>query len=393
MEFQSNEWIIYIYDASDWKNLTIEIYDSINDAMKKNLICKLKHYRGINSSLYNQYIINCISEMIRKEIDDIFENKRDQKIFVNIFGTILTEEKMNALYADLLIDKLISYNRFNALEIINLLSDKNCTYVFSYIVIYYSIYKFRINWEYVNVDILKALWKKNSSVENELEEVLKRLIRSNISHRFEEKMLFKLFEYTKADLTCDLFNTIKADNVLDLFYVVIIVACVCEQENRTCLGKIEEDIQIEFINHLSKHSELIENKNIQKLIWNMRYTFFEKLNTVPRNLNMSLKNLLLTNINYQAVINFVNEEKYMSLNGIGEYLLIHTPQFPTNSQQQTIIDDIIKNAFIASNMPIDSFMEKLQKECSSCGCEITYINREMMKEYLLKIFQRRSTYY
>ena len=78
-------------------------------------------------------------------MDSIFEGKREQKDFVKIFSRILQEEYFNDFYSEILRNKIIDYGRFNARELISQLSEKNATYLFTYIFMYYSIYKFRFH--------------------------------------------------------------------------------------------------------------------------------------------------------------------------------------------------------------------------------------------------------
>ena len=58
-------------------------------------------------------------------------------------------------------------------------------------------------------------------------------------------------------------------------------------------------------------------------------------------------------------------------------------------QKQKQIKKIVKNAFIASNMDIDEYINMIEEECHMCRCEINYVQKEKMKEYLLQTFQRK----
>lgn len=55
-----------------------------------------------------------------------------------------------------------------------------------------------------------------------------------------------------------------------------------------------------------------------------------------------------------------------------------------NSREE--IKGIVRNAFIARNMNVDEYIDMIERECSICRSEINYVQKEKMKEYLLKTF-------
>lgn len=155
----------------------------------------------MNQEFYKVYCNECIFTVIENEIQSIFEGERQQNEFINIFGDIVKEETVNAYCADIIRKKIISYNRFDAGEIIAYLSEKNCTYLFSYIMIYYSVYSFRFDWEYINISVLKTLWDKHGSMKDNAEHSIKRIKESNIGHRFIVEMYTKLLKYIEEPIS------------------------------------------------------------------------------------------------------------------------------------------------------------------------------------------------
>jgi hypothetical protein len=100
---------------------------------------------------------------------------------------------------------------------VKLLNKKNSTYVFSYIIIYYSIYKFRFDWEYINITVMKALWDNHENAEENIAKIIKAFKESNIEHRFSERMYYKLMEYIHKPLTDSLLDSLYADNTINVF--------------------------------------------------------------------------------------------------------------------------------------------------------------------------------
>lgn len=378
-----------IFDVIEWKDVILKIYQKLSDKKKQELIRLLQ--RGLNQGqdFYEQYYKQCINDLIRVEFDCIFSEKRKQKDFVKIFGQIIKDKYFNDICAQIMRDKIIYYNRFDAGEIIGQLSGKNCTYIFSYIVLYYSIYRFRFEWEYININVLRILWKQHSDMQDDAEEVIEKIRNSNIGHRFEDKMYFKFMEYINASADGELFNMVYNDKILDVFYVWVIKTSVINQDDliySIYQDNLDMDIQIAIINELAKHDELMECESIHTWVQYMRYNSFAMQNSFPRKLNIILRSLLLTNINVVIVVNYVHENRYFYDDVIGAYLLVKLHELSDKTQKQKQIKEIVKNAFIASNMDIDEYINMIEKECYMCRCEINYVQKEKMKEYLLQTF-------
>lgn len=134
------------------------------------------------------------------------------------------------------------------------------------------------------------------------------------------------------------------------------------------------------------YDELMECESIHTWVQYMRYNSFAMQNSFPRKLNITLRSLLLTNINVVIVVNYVHENRYFYDDVIGAYLLVKLHELSDKTQKQKQIKEIVKNAFIASNMDIDEYINMIEKECYMCRCEINYVQKEKMKEYLLQTF-------
>lgn len=370
-----------LLDCRCWKELTINIFKNSNVEIRKQLINSL--YTGYRSAeiMFQEYCNQCIVDLIRKNIDDIFSKNKSQNEFEQIFGELIRTKEFNDYYAKILLDELISYNDRDAVEMVKLLNKENCTYVFSYIIIHYSIYKFRYNWQYINIAVMKALWDNHGNMNENEEKVIKEFKESNIEHRFLEIMYYKLMEYIQKPLTGLLLNSIYTEDIINMFYVTIIKLCVLEQSYNDYENKANDDTQIYFVNELSSHNELIKYDKVKEMILNMQYKYFTELGQIPQKLNISLRNLLLTNINITLELLTV-EPRYAYYNSIGEYALIKLPETKEGS---IIPKELIRKAYIARNLSIDDYIDFLDKECRLCGCDLTYVQKEKMKEFLLNV--------
>ncbi len=376
-----------VFDITKWKNVTLEIYQKMSNKQKQNMVRILGLGKNRKQDLYEYYSNDCISTLIEREIDSIFAGKRGQKDFLEIFGQIMKKERINDFCAQIIRDKIICYNKFDAREILFQLSEKNCTYLFAYMVIYYSIYRFRFEWEYINVNVLQTLWKRHSDMQDDAGDIIKKIRNSNIGHRFEDEMYIKFMEYVNARVGGELFDRVYADKKLDVFYIWVIKNCVINPDEfiySIYQDKLDMDTQITIINELSKHDELIECNSIFKWVQCMRYNIFAQQNSFPEKLSITLRGLLLTNINAVVVANYTYLSCY--INVIGTYLLIKLHELSDKTQKQKRIKEIVKKAFTASNMNIDEYINMIEKECRICRCEINYVQKEKMKEYLIKTF-------
>lgn len=376
-----------IFDVSEWKDVILRINQKLSNEKKKDLVRILQG--GINQKhdFYEHYCYECISALVEVEIDSIFAGKSNQKDFAKIFDYVIKEEWINDFCAQIIGDKIICYNRVDPEELISQLSEKNCTYLFTYVVMYYSIYRFRFEWEYINVKLLQTLWKRHGNMQDDAEEVIQKMRNSNIQHRFKEEMYVKFMEYIYASFEGELFERIYFDKMLDVFYIWVIKTCVINPDEFLCSiyqDKLDIGTQIKIINELSKHDELMECSSILQWVQCMRYNTFAKQKSFPEKLNITLRSLLLTNMNAVVIADYVSIN--YCVNAIGTYLLIKLHELSDNTQKQDRIKEIVKKAFIASNMNIDEYINMIEKECNICSCEINYVQKEKMKEYLMGTF-------
>lgn len=370
-----------LLDCRYWKELTISIFKNSNVEIRKHLINSL--YKGYLSAeiMFQEYCNQSILNLIRMNIDEIFSKNKSQNEFAQIFGKLIRTKEFNDYYAKLICDKLTSYNDFDTVEMVKLLNKENCTYAFSHIIIYYSIYKFRFDWEYINIAVMKALWDNHENMNENTVKVIKEFKESNIKHRFSESMYYKLVEYIQKSLTGSLLNSIYSEDKVNMFYITIIKLCVLEQSYNDYENKANDDTQIYFINELSNHSELTRHNKVKEMLSNMQYRYFTKLEQIPQKLDISLRNLLLTNINITLQFLLV-EPLYAYYNSIGEYALIKLPEM---KEKNNIPKELIRRAYIARNISIDDYIDFLDKECRLCGCDLNYVQKEKMKEYLINV--------
>lgn len=369
-----------LLDCNFWRRLTIKIFKSSNIETREKLIDDLYMGYKSNENMYKEYCECCIFEIISTDVYEIFAEEKSQIEFSQVFSKLIKEKEINDYYATIIRDNLILYNHFDAEGMIKLLNEKNCIYVFSYMIIYYSIYKFRFNWEYINTKVIRVLWKNHGNMKEDTEKAIKSFKQSNIEHRFSENMYYELIEYIRKPLNALLLDDIYENSKINIFYIIIIKLCVLNQSYNGHANDTCPNIQIYFINELSNHNELMLQNEVEKMVFDMQYNYFIELEHIPDKLNISLRSLLLTNIKITSKM-LSKETQYIYYNCIGEYLLIKSLEI----EDENVIKDLIRKAFIARNTSINEYIDFLYKECHSCGYDLSYVQKEKMKEYLINI--------
>lgn len=223
-------------------------------------------------------------------------------------------------------DRIGYYNKIDIEEILKQLSKQNCTYLFTYIVMYYSLYRFQFEWEFFNIKMLRVLWNYHGDMKSDEEAVIQKIKNTNIGHHgLKRKCITKLVEYIDACPNGNLFNTVCKDGILDAFYIWTIKSSVTNSDEM-CIVYIQVDYdmasQIAIINEVSKHDELLECQTIAEWLQYMKYKTFVGQTSFPEKLEISLRCLLLTGMHVLVVIAFMREKSYLRADIFGIYILI-----------------------------------------------------------------------
>lgn len=378
-----------VFDVVDWKDTTLKLYDiADNVKIKQRLVSTL--YDGIykKQDMYVYYCKECIQNIIRDEIRSISHNIDKQIEFIAVFEAVLKDEYINDICGQALCCEITENKKYNFGDVLDQLNEINSKYLFSYIIIYYSIYRFRFGWEKFDIEMLRKLWKHLGNMRDDIEIIVKRIESTNIKHRFNRQIYLKFIDYIESEDN-DLYKRIYDEKTLDVFYIWIIKMCVISQDDivyLSCQDNLDYDLKIAIVNELSMHDELLCCNNIINWIYYIRYSIFMKQDIFPIKLKVTLRNLLITGLNIRAVLNYLNENEYYYRNSIGMYLLIKLEEIPSNIRMTKKIRGVVSKAFIANDMEINEYITMLENECKICSCEINYVQKEKIKNYLIKSF-------
>ena len=121
--------------------------------------------------------------------------------------------------------------------------------------------------------------------------------------------------------------------------------------------------------------------NVKKMIFQMQYNDFRQLEDWSEKLHISLRSLLLMNMRISDEL-LDNKVQYFHYASVGQYLLIRHARENNIGEMKK---NLVRKAYVASDMSIQEYMEHLYSECCICGVELSYIEKEKMKSYLMEI--------
>lgn len=373
--------------VSRWKGLLVDIYNKASKDLKARIVeeiynLQIKHPEWI-------YFKEYISKLARDELDAVFEEKESQVDYWYIFGLVVMSDTYRIWFSNMLAEKLVEYDRFDASDIIKMIDESTCSFLFFYIVIHYSIYRFRKNWQYINLKVLNSLWDRHSDLHKCHDEVVNRIKESDTGHRFYEGLYQRFLDYIEENNEFIALQKAKNDNAIDLFYIWLVRRMATRR--RVYFLPDEDYVSTEntyiitlIFNELAGHEELLENDQIKEWIGQMRYFIFSKLQSIPKAFDISLESLLLTDINGKCVAAYIRDHEYCK-SDVGTYLLIKSWDLLKVQHKDRDIIVLIFRAFIESNCDLDTYIQMITEKCRVYGVTLDYIQAEQIRYYLQSI--------
>lgn len=375
----ANEQELFVQNTikiSQVEHLVKTLYRCSGVFGKSIVIRKLHKGCGQGKDEYERLCMKCLVEYITVEVREASEERRcfNHDIFQNVF----LSEKFNDILAEKVIEYMIGWKREVHVSIIELLNVENSQYVFSFLVIYYSIYRFRFEWENIQIKALALLWEKSKEFSVDGEKIIYRIGKTNIAHRQYKEAYYELERCLRNTFTELELEYVEKQRYIDLFYVVVMKVCIIHQRFYA-LTDISTEIQIKIIMDLSKHEELLMDTHMRKFISYIQINNSYNSESVPREFLFSIRQLLLSNIEISTLFSGENDCTYKYSTAVGEYLLIkyEGKQNMTNEMREQIW-----SAYINHNCSVEEYLGYLENECEICNFHLDYVQRERIKKYL-----------
>ncbi len=379
----NNDYNTYI--KKNWIEFTLKIYNVADIENQIYLIHRLFTHKQEDGNDFDEYKKECFCSILKNEAIKLSKNEMLEEDFKNIFGDSLIYEANNMYLSKLLINIIL--DNYVSLELlVKLLSDKNRKLVFMYVIVYYSICKFREDWKYIDVELLKMLYNSEYSLNTDDEYIINFIEKSNISNRFNKKIYNEIVDLLHTGLYKLMSNkTLDIDYRSNLFYILVVRMYVFE-DSIACYYDMNMSNQFYFywIMEVAKHEELLKTTQIQEFNLIARYSCFSQISKyeqVVQPENIRIRHLILMNI--EPLI-FLNNKYYLALNttAAGGYALL---KLNKNSKYNEAANETIKSAYITFNASIEDYIKYLEEEMNKCGFSIHYIQKEKMKQYLINI--------
>lgn len=369
-------------ELRDWSELTDRIFKKGEIADKKILAERLYLSEKNSNELTTLFCKKKLEIFLREYMDRTIAGDFEEKDFASVFGVMIKHKQYNLIFVEKLIDYMIDDNKFESAELPRLLDKPSCTYIAVYLLIYYSIYGFRGEWEYLNIKMMNSLIKSGKDVEESRCEIDGRLKKSDISHRYKTEMLDMLCENINKEVTWEWIQEIYRQNKVDPFYLTVVKLCVFNQRYQPDYVKRNPECEILFINRLVKHPEIMKCGNVMDMINMLHYESLGEFIGIPPKLKITLRSLLLLDSYLTDGVLDDERLKYSYVADTGQYLLVTSGEYKDITEIQK---SYIKKAYEMKDGPVEEYVDNLYKECELCGKHLSYRQKERIRQNLINI--------
>ncbi len=375
------------FNSTILKNRCCEIIDCLyqnnNIIIKKAIIkCLFANKNNYENKVVEIFCQNKIKTLICKELYNCFEGKETFENFIFVYDIINRDRNLRDYLCVEISENMISYNLVDVKDLMGILDVNERFYIFSYLIISYSVYKFRYNWEYINTNNLTPLFSIYNLDKIDVGYVSERLTCSNISHRINDNVINELIYYIENSLTKELMLQIKHNKYFDLFYMIVVKCCVLGQ--RDYLDEFSSvftiDELLSLLNEFSIHKEVIFNDNLSMFLYRTRESI------IPQLSSSNIQYKIFDSINKMIILDFDLKKEYFEGTDIcsyfpdwGKYVLLKIDEY---NIAWTEIENSIKRSFLISNMSCEDYVENLSAISSDLGHPKNLYQKEMMKKYL-----------
>ncbi len=309
--------------------------------------------------------------------DEVFAGIKSTKELNLIFNQLSRWDEYNDAMVYIIADCLICYKEYDDEHIVDLLNASNCTYLFIFLIAFYSVNKSRNDWTIMCLRVLKSLWDKHEKLEKSEKRIIDMVGKTNYSYRITESVVHDCILYIKSRNNPETLMNIKNSDEWSVFYLFAIKTCVLEQRFDYYEKLKDRKIIIELINELSRHAEVISFRYMKETINSFQIDYFRKIESLPYEFNRSLRVFVILDINITDDFLDRNEQLKYS-NALGEYLLVKCRSLvDIRNREKYII-----RAYEAHDVSIAEYISWLGDECAACSCILKHAQKTAMENYL-----------
>lgn len=367
----------------DYRDLIQNTYIKSSTGNKKRIVQGLINMQELKVQLIKEFSTKMLREILGNDLDRVYKDENYEEICFGVWSELLRIDAFNYFLLKKLSEKYIYNDKFYPSKLIQILEGKYKNALFVYIFMYHSIYKFRNEWTYINIELMRELFQEVKKIEEDEETIKNLLYSSCFEHRYEDVMYTELVRNLKYSMNGEWVDKIYNQNVIDPFYVIVMNLCVLNGSYDNSFSTGGMDSNIRFINEISKHEEILRFEKVQDMVFAIGYRLFRNHVGWPENLKITFRTLLLTDVLISDEM-IDDKVQYLYYRDVGKYLLVN---YAKNGIISPIRKQVIKKAFVESDLSIEKYIEAIEKEAIICNYKITYINKEKMKNYLTQIMK------
>ncbi|MDC7278769.1 hypothetical protein NXH64_04545 [Butyrivibrio fibrisolvens] len=371
---------IFKENNSDIKNMLIEFF---KQAVGKN---------DITCAILRHILIEWLNKVAYEEV----EEEEVKKIFKSLR---FVDDELGIDYIIFDVLKENNYSKEFADNVPEILNPTKATNVLISLVMYFAIYKFRFDWKYIDIDLLRNIAKKemvcnikgqgypfDEKTDIRYKNKVQSFIRKTcFSHRFESDMLDYIFATSDVTITTEwIDNTYKSFPEL-AFYWIVIKLLVFHNDFNLWGVKGDLNFKVMFINEISKHPELLAYSGMRDFLMDLKSHCLGDVKGLPKELRISFNSLLLIGADLDA-LSEKNTELYLDKHS-GKYCLYKLSNFEgsIDNEKKKKLYDVVKESFRNYNCKEEEYVQTIVDDAKKVGWEINYINAEKMKKLLNEI--------
>lgn len=219
-------------EEREWREVTRKIYAGLEVENKKKLIeCILSGYRkeyynnrkfSEGSNYYKEIVKMLMCEMVKA----VSEDSEQETTFCSIFQQCMDIDELQDYITGRLCDLVTEYDKISVCKMVDLLKVENRLCIVVYQVVYYSVYRNRTEWKYINIEFIKWLLRRIDFEDFGKSKINTSLLKCRMGNRVAEEIDSLFASYMKEELTGELLEKIKEEAYLDPFYIGMIKLCI-----------------------------------------------------------------------------------------------------------------------------------------------------------------------
>lgn len=405
-KYYDEEWEQAFTENGGWYNRSIwDVYEDIfkqNKDVMKEIIKKLDYqiYHESNTlQPFQKELRQVLSHLLFLMLDGIYKNDLNEQQLVDVFTEIYSREYYQQMMMREISGRYVSNEILSPNKILNLLDEKHQAFILVHSFFFATIYKNYSSW----IGQSFNHWKKLLPRRNEFYETLQKnkayllneLAGKMDMHRFYPDMLDKLIGYLKCPMSFALMEQIEQDRVLSSYLMIPLRLCALN-ESLMCpyQEKIFENqprMQIEIVKYLAAHPNFFVNKNIQEMIYYLRFDLYHKEVRFLKEFEQSLSYLILADvpISDRILLKWRMDNKYIPAD-LAKYMLVRiTDQYhPISSNLQEWVLKFIMQDFIESDKSVIEYVEDINKVYERYHFTLKYFQMKKMMWLLEQQFDQ-----